>query len=144
MAVPLLLAGIVFFCSGLPGAGQEAATGHRIKLNKAGFDHVRQLINRGVFIDDRKGSWSEHRPTAAAENEFIRRYGFASYAKWHLGIDESHPEKTKARYKFPVGDFHQVHRCALLAAQSRARQYGHREVALATAELIRSMERKAP
>src|SRR5438874_11362049 len=61
---------------------------------------------------------------AEDENEFIRAHGFAQYSKWHLGIDENHAEATKARYKFPFGDFNNVHRCGLLAVKSRAHLLG--------------------
>jgi hypothetical protein len=58
------------------------------------------------------------------------------YARWHLAIDESHAPETKARYKFPYGDFRTVHRCALLAARSTARQYGYNEIESAAERLI--------
>ncbi len=66
---------------------------------------------------------------------FIRLHGFGEYAKWHLGIDDAHAENTKQRYKFPYGDFKNVHRCALLAAQSRAGQYQHYDIERAAIEL---------
>ena len=62
-------------------------------------------------------------PSANEENEFIRVHGFAEYAKWHLGLDDRFPENAKRRYKFPYGDFKDVHRCGLLAVKARARQY---------------------
>jgi hypothetical protein len=39
------------------------------------------------------------------------------------------------RYQFPHGDFKKVHRCAVLAADSRAGQYKHVEIELAAAHL---------
>jgi hypothetical protein len=42
---------------------------------------------------------------------------------------------TKARYKFPFGDFEKVHRCGVLSAESRAGQYKHHEIELAAAHL---------
>src|SRR5207248_5443133 len=74
-----------------------------------------QLIKEGHVIADGKGAWSKHRSSADEENEFIRVHGFGEYAKWHLGIDGRYPENTKSRYKFPYGDFKNVHRCGLLA-----------------------------
>jgi len=62
-------------------------------------------------------------------------HGFEEYAKWHLGIDERHAENSKARYKFPCGDFKNVHRCAVLAVQSRAGQYRHYDIEKAAIEL---------
>ena len=85
-----------------------------------------------------------HHPNRAAENEFIRVHGFSQYARWHLGIDERHPENTKARYKFPFGDFENLHRCGLLAVRSRARQFGHPDIEAAAAQLLNDNELKRP
>ena len=65
----------------------------------------------------------------------IRLHGFAEYAKWHLGMDDEKSEDTKARYKFPYGDFEKVHRCGVLSAESRAGQYKHFDIEAAAATL---------
>src|SRR5213594_3148734 len=107
-----------------------------IKLNADAFAFAARLINDGHVIADRKGAWSGDRPSADEENEFIRLHGFGEYAKWHLGIDERYGANTKRRYKFPYGDFKNVHRCGLLAARSRARQYKYSDIDDAAARLI--------
>jgi hypothetical protein len=43
--------------------------------------------------------------------------------------------ETKGRYKFPYGDFRDVHRCGLLAAKSRAGQNKYADVERAVAHL---------
>src|SRR5205823_14789607 len=86
-------------------------------------------------VADGRGAWDEHQPSAETENEFIRLHGFSEYAKWHLGIDDGYAENTKRRYKFPYGDFKNVHRCGVLAAQSRAGQYKYYEIENAAAQL---------
>jgi hypothetical protein len=115
-----------------------------IKLNENAFAFAAQLIKEGHVIADGKGAWSKHRPSADEENEFIRVHGFAEYAKWHLAIDSRFAENTKRRYKFPYGDFKNVHRCALLAVKARARQHGHAEIQSAAAELERAIKDKPP
>jgi hypothetical protein len=115
-----------------------------IGVNQNAFAFAVQLIKEGHFIVDGKGAWSEHRPSADEENEFIRVHGFAEYAKWHLAIDSRFAENTKRRYKFPYGDFKNVHRCALLAVKARARQHGHAEIQSAAAELERAIKDKPP
>jgi len=70
------------------------------------------------------------------ENDFIRDYGFPEYAKWHLAVDERHSPNSKARYRFPFGDFQNVHRCGLLAVKSRAREFGYHEIEAAAAKLL--------
>jgi hypothetical protein len=112
-----------------------------IKLNEDAFAFAARLINGGHVIADRKGAWSGDRPSADQENEFIRLHGFGEYAKWHLGIDERYPENTKRRYKFPYGDFKNVHRCGLLAVKARARQYGYVDIENAAAELERAIKK---
>ena len=114
-----------------------------IKLNDNAVAFATQLIKEGHFTADGKGAWREHRPSADQENEFIRLHGFGEYAKWHLGIDSRFAENTKSRYKFPYGDFKTVHRCGLLAAKARARQYGYSEIENAAAELERAIKVKA-
>jgi hypothetical protein len=112
-----------------------------IELNENAFTFAMELIKEGQAIPDGKGEWTKHRPSADEENEFIRFHGFAQYAKWHLGIDRRFPENTKRRYKFPYGDFKNVHRCGLLAVKARARQYGYAEIESAAAELDRIIKR---
>jgi hypothetical protein len=120
----------------------RAQSRESIKLNENAFAFAEQLIKEGHVITDGKGAWSKHRPSADEENEFIRVHGFAEYAKWHLGIDDRYPENTKSRYKFPYGDFKNVHRCGLLAAKARARQYAYTEIENAAAELERGLKSK--
>lgn len=106
-----------------------------VKLNRSGFDHARLLIKLGDFESDERDGWSEHQPDAEQENEYIQEHGFQEYACWHLGIDDEQGEETKARYKFPYGDFEKVHLCALLAAESRAGQRRYQDIELAVAHL---------
>jgi hypothetical protein len=110
------------------------------QLNRTAFEHAKGLIRDGKVVFDSRDEWSEHQPTAEEENRFIERHGFAEYAKWHLGLDDEHSEETKARYKFPYGDFVKVHRCALLSAESRAGQYKHDDIQQAAAELHEMLE----
>jgi hypothetical protein len=106
-----------------------------MRLNKTAYDHAQRLIEDGHVVADERDDWSEHQPSTQEENEFIEQHGFAEYAKWHLGIDESRPEETKGRYGFPYGDFVDVHRCGVLAAESRAGQYKHLDIERAAAHL---------
>jgi hypothetical protein len=106
-----------------------------VKLNKSAFDQAKRLINEGHVVLDEKDAWSEHRPSAEQENEFIRRHGLNEYAKWHLGIDDEKDEHTKGRYKFPYGDFKNVHRCGVISAESRAGQYKYDDIESAAAHL---------
>jgi hypothetical protein len=106
-----------------------------VTLNERAVEHARQLIAEGKFVLDERDLWSEHQPTTEEENRFIAEHEFAEYGKWYLGFDKQEPEDTKERYKFPYGDFKQVHRCGVLSAESRAGQYHYHDIEAAAAQL---------
>jgi hypothetical protein len=114
----------------------------KLRLNKNALAYAKELIAQGRVVVDKKNSWRDHHPMAEAENEFIRLHGFAEYGKWHLGIDETHAEGTKARYKFPFGDFKNLHRCGLLAVKSRAHQFGYVDIEKAASRLVEIVNSK--
>jgi hypothetical protein len=111
-----------------------------VKLNERAFDHARSLVMNGRFLFDDRDDWSEHRPSASQENEFIEQHGMDEYSRWYLGIDDEQDPGNKGHYKFPYGDFSRVHRCGLLAAESRAGQYKHYDIELAVAHLHGMLE----
>src|SRR3954468_24825663 len=105
------------------------------KLNKRAFDHAKELVNQGNVVIDERDAWSEHQPSARKEDDYINLHGFNEYGKWYLGIDDAEHENTKGRYKFPYGDFQNVHRCGVLSAESRAGQYKYQDIENAAAHL---------
>ena len=111
-----------------------------MKLNQRGYEHASTLIRHGKAVLDERDDWSEHRPTSQEENEFIQQHGLGEYGRWHLGVDEEEDPDTKGRYKFPYGDFQAVHRCGVLAAESRAGQYRHADIESAAAHLHGMLE----
>ena len=151
-----LVAGLALFCATSPTVGKIVAASkertattpqlsrgravHAVKLNQIAFESCKELIRQGRVIVDKKGAWRQHQPSLKEENEFVRLHGFEEYAKWHLGIDEDQAEATKARYKFPCGDFKNLHRCALLAVKSRAAQYNYYEIEHAASDLLQMIE----
>ena len=58
-----------------------------IKLNKRALEHAKRLIEKGSYVFDEKDMWSEHKPSAQKENEYIKKYNFDEYGKWYLGVD---------------------------------------------------------
>lgn len=115
-----------------------------VKLNSVAFEHARKLVEDEYFVWDERDAWSDDQPSSQEENEFLEKHGFREYAKWHLGVDEEQPEDTKKRYEFPYGDFFDVHRCGVLAIESRAGQYKHEEIERAAARLREMMDEKKP
>jgi hypothetical protein len=111
-----------------------------VKLNERGYAHARRLAAEGRVVLDDRDEWSEHRPSAEQENRYLDEHGFAEYGRWYLGIDDEANENTKAHYKFPYSDFEKVHRCGVLAAESRAGQRKYTAVELAAAHLHGMLE----
>jgi hypothetical protein len=119
-----------------PSTSQGQDKPGKVRLNVSAFDYAKHLIASGYVVNDTKGRWRADQPATKEENNFIRLHGFDEYAKWYLGIDEKHGEHAKSRYKFPYGDFKNVHRCGVLAVKSRARQYQYSEIEAAADKLL--------
>ena len=113
-----------------------------IEVYKEGFENAKWLISEGHFVDD-KGNWDEINPGTQEEDAFIREHGVAAYAKWHLGVKEGGSREDKTTYSFPYGDFKNVHRSALMAAEERAKQYSHFAIRDAAVELISQLDEAA-
>jgi hypothetical protein len=111
-----------------------------VRRNDRAFENAQDLIAGGQYVLDDRDAWSEHQPSTQQENDFIAQHGISEYARWHLGIDDDEDEDNKGRYKFPYGDFEKVHRCALLAAESRAGQRKYYDIELAVAHLHGMLE----
>lgn len=111
-----------------------------VRLNRTGYEHARRLIVSGRFVVDQRDDWSEHRPSSAQEDAFIRLHGLDVFAKWHLGVNDGKDRDSKGGFAFPFGDFAAVHRCALVSANIRAGQYRHQDIQEAAASLLRMIE----
>jgi hypothetical protein len=106
-----------------------------VKLNKRAFDHAKRLVNEKRVVLDVMDDWSEHQPSAAQETKFIEEHGLGEYGRWYLGVDDEQDEDNKGRYKFPYGDFQNVHRCGVIAAEVRAAQRKYTDIEVAAAHL---------
>jgi hypothetical protein len=111
-----------------------------VRVSSRGYAYARGLIMEGRFVLDHRDAWSEHKPSTREENEFIAEHGWDEYARWHLGVDDDAPADTKRHYKFPYGDFEDVHCCAILSAESRAAQWHHTDITAAVAHLHGMLE----
>ena len=106
-----------------------------VKLNVEAFEHAMELLKGKHVVADDGVAWHEHRPSAEKEDQFIRQHGIAEYAKWYLGIDDREAVESKARYKFPYGDFKNVHRCGIVAVENKACESEYYAIELAASEL---------
>jgi hypothetical protein len=121
-------------------AVSSSAESRNTRLNENAFAYAQELITQGHVVLDKRNNWGDHQAAAQQQNDFIRDHGFAEYSKWHLGMDATHVQNSKARFKFPFGDFKNIHRCALLAVKSRAHQYGFSDIENAAERLLEMME----
>ena len=114
-----------------------------VKLNHHAYEHAKRLIEQDKFIDDERDAWSDHHPSTQTEEEFIEKNGFSEYGKWFLGVNDEYRKDRTRHYEFPYGDFENVHRCGILAAQSRAGQQKNLDVEKAAADLIAVIDKQA-
>jgi hypothetical protein len=111
-----------------------------VKLHGAAYTFAQRLVADNKVVLDDRDAWSEHQPSAGDENAFIEEHGYAEYGRWHLGVDDEARPETKGHYKFPYGDFRDVHRCGVLAAESRAGQRKYDDIRSAAAHLHGMLE----
>ena len=114
-----------------------------VKLNSPGYERAKRLIEEGKFTDDERDAWSDHHPSTQTEEEFIEKNGFSEYGQWFLGVNDDYGEESRRYYEFPYGDFENVHRCGILAAQSRAGQDKYLDVENAAADLLAVIDKQA-
>jgi hypothetical protein len=107
-----------------------------VKLNSPGYEHAKRLIVEGKFTDDERDAWSDHHRSTQTEKEFIEKNGFSEYGQWFLGVNDDYGEESRRYYEFPYGDFENVHRCGILATQSRAGQNKYFDIENAAADLL--------
>ena len=110
-----------------------------VKVNREALAHAHQLLDEGKYIINTQ--WKTAQPTEQAESEYLDQHGAGDYAKWYLAIDTDEKEESKARYKFPLGDFRKVHHSGLVAARQRAAQNDYTEVYEAAGELLDIFDR---
>ncbi len=106
-----------------------------IRLNDEAFNYAKSLIEEGRVVLDKHGDWEQINPDTAAQDEFIHERGMEAYAKWHLGVKEGASREDKSAYSFPYGNFRDVYRSGVIAAQERAAQFHHGAIESAAQEL---------
>jgi hypothetical protein len=113
-----------------------------VKLNQRAYEHAKRLIKQGKFIDDERDAWSDHHPSTQIEKEFIENNGFFQYGQWFLGVNDEYREDSERYYELLYGDFEDVHRCGILAAQGRAGQSKHFDVGNAARDLLAVIDKQ--
>ncbi|WP_127792042.1 hypothetical protein [Agromyces sp. LHK192] len=115
-----------------------------IRLNEPALRQARALVRDGKVVRDEPGDWSEHAPTADAENRFVDAHGWTEFRHWYLGIDDDENPETKGAYSFPYGDLRRVRRSGVIAIESRAGQFDHDEIRDAAKRLLDLIDEGEP
>ncbi|WP_099332554.1 hypothetical protein [Actinomyces minihominis] len=105
------------------------------ELNRDAFEHAKQLIADGRYVLDKQGDWDKAAPSSEQQKEYIHERGMKGYAEWNLGIRAGGSYGEKSNYSFPYGDFRDVYRSALIAAEEEATQYHHGAIVQAAQDL---------
>lgn len=109
-------------------------------VNEAGVEHARKLIAAGKYNLDEE--WTDAQPDAQEENDDLDEEGWTAYGRWFLAISDEHTnQQTKSHYGFPFGDFAVLYRSALIAAESRAGEWDHRDVERAARDLLTELDK---
>ena len=91
-----------------------------IILNQQALASARRLLDEGLYMINTV--WGTSAPSPEEETHFADQYGWDAYSGWYLGIDTDEPVDSKARYKFPYGNFRKLHRNGVITAKQRAAQ----------------------
>lgn len=108
-----------------------------VTLHQKGVDFARQMIQQGRFNSE--GDWASNQPSPADGDTYLADHNWDEYGKWFLGINPDANPDTKERYEFPVGNFKQIFRSGVIAAEQRAGQYHHEDIKAAAKELLDMM-----
>ena len=108
-------------------------------VNHEALAKAKQLIDEGSFRINTP--WRDAQPTNTAEDRYIEKHGWDEFGQWYLGVDPDAAADTKARYKFPFGDFNAVHRTGLVVVKQRAAQNHEPDVEAAADELLDLFDR---
>ena len=114
-----------------------------VKLNKKAYEHAKALVREGKVVRDSRDDWSEHAPNNQELSDFLDSKGPGEYTVWFLGVDDEHPDESKAHYKFPYGDLTEVHRCAVISGESRASQNDYDDIREALGDLLKRIDEGA-
>lgn len=110
-----------------------------VKLNSAALAHAQQLLDDDQYMINTV--WSSNEPSPEQEQQYLDRNGLDAYAQWFLGIDTDEPADSKARYKYPYGNFKKLHRSGVIAAKQRAAQHKAREVVDGADQILDLLDR---
>src|ERR1700716_4711344 len=72
-----------------------------VTLNRRAYEHAKALIDEGRFVFDERDDWSEHRPSALQESEYIRSTVLPNTANGFWGSTTRGPKIPRRITRFP-------------------------------------------
>ena len=108
------------------------------EVNPAAVARARALNAAKQYVLN--SDWGSVQPSAAEQNNYLKRHSWDEYSQWHLGLTKGAADETKARYAFVYGDLRRVHRTGLIACVYRAAEWRHKQVELAAHELLQYLD----
>jgi hypothetical protein len=110
-------------------------------VNPDAVAQAERLIDSRQYVLD--SDWGQVQPSAAEQNDFLKKHSWQEYACWHLGLTDGATDETKARYAFVYGDFRRIHRMGIIACMYRAAEWRHKDVELAAHNLLQRLDKLA-
>jgi hypothetical protein len=110
-------------------------------VNPDAVTQAERLIDSRQYVLD--SDWGQVQPSAAEQNDFLKKHSWQEYACWHLGLTDGANDETKARYAFVYGDFRRIHRMGIIACMYRAAEWRHKDVELAAHNLLQRLDKLA-
>jgi hypothetical protein len=108
-------------------------------VNTDAVAQAERLIDSRQYVLD--SDWGQVQPSAAEQNDFLKKHSWQEYARWHLGLTDGATDETKARYAFVYGDFRRIHRMGIIACMYRAAEWRHKDVELAAHHLLQRLDK---
>lgn len=110
-------------------------------VNERAVEKAKLLIASRQYVLN--SDWGEAQPNAAAQNDYLESHSWDEYGEWHLGLTEGPADETKGRYAFVYGDFRRLHRTGIIACHYRAAEWRHKEIELASHELLQLLDERS-
>ena len=110
-------------------------------VNERAVEKAKLLIASRQYVLN--SDWGEAQPNAAAQNDYLESHSWDEYGEWHLGLTEGPGDETKGRYAFVYGDFRRLHRTGIIACHYRAAEWRHKEIELASHELLQLLDERS-
>lgn len=105
-----------------------------VKVHNKAVTFATLLINQGRI--NKNSAWENNKPSSDDENNYLDAHTYQEYGNWFLGIDPLLDSNTKEYYSFPIGNFKEIYKTGLIAAEQRASQYGHHDIKQAAHQLL--------